>query len=271
VRAFVQLGLLARFLFALPATRVGTRPGGAPPMAPEVEAEWAAIIGKIFAAGREISARGEVGVIRCDPDARELFERWRVLGGHESRLHPELGDLTDLRQWASKLPGALVRVAGLFALAERPGETQPRITLAEMRAALDLAPYLVEHAREVLVSTAGDRRERVEAVLAVIRAFLRGGSFANNTEVGGANRIKADTSHEADPEDDVFSVRDVFRALNGRAWVHRADDVADVLSELADLGYVRALPPELPKRGRPPSPRYQAHPRLVTAARRSRR
>ena len=271
VRAFVQRGLLARFLFALPATRVGTRPGGAPPMAPEVKAEWAAVIEKIFAAGREITARREVGVIRCDPDARQLFERWRTLGGHESRLHAELGDLTDLRQWASKLPGALVRVAGLFALAERPGETQSRITLAEMRAALDLAPYLVEHAREVLASTAGDRRERVEAVLAVIRAFLRGGSFANNTEVGGANRIKADTSHEADPEDDVFSVRDVFRALNGRAWVHRADDVADVLSELADLGYVRALPPELPKRGRPPSPRYQAHPRLVTAARRSRR
>ncbi|OHV34326.1 hypothetical protein BBK14_33570, partial [Parafrankia soli] len=178
VRAFTQRGLLARFLFALPESTVGTRPGNAPPMSPEVEAEWAAVVGKVFRAGQEITERDEVGAIRLDDGARAVFEAWRNLGGHESRMHKDLGDLADMQAWASKLPGALVRIAALFALAERPGDAHPMIAEAEMRSALDLAPYLVEHAREVLLGTYAERAERLEAVLSFIRRFLRGGSSA---------------------------------------------------------------------------------------------
>lgn len=264
VRAFVQRGLLPRFLYALPESTVGTRAGGAPEMPPEVEAEWAAVVGKIFAAGLELTARDEVGVIRLDHAAAAAFEAWRGLGGHESRLHKDLGDLADLQAWASKLPGALVRVAALFALAERPGDAHPIVTGDEMRAALDLAPYLVEHAREVLLGTYAERSERLEAVLGFIRRFLREGSSAAKAESDPANR----TSGGMEDRNDIFTVKEVYRALDGRSWVKRVVDVEEIVEHLADLGYVRLMAPEPPRRGRPPSPRYQAHPRLVTAARR---
>ncbi|MEX5635898.1 DUF3987 domain-containing protein [Parafrankia sp. FMc2] len=262
VRAFTQRGLLARFLFALPPSTVGTRAGGAPPMDPEVEAEWAAVVGKIFAAGLEITGRGEVGTIRLDHAAATAFEAWRNLGGHESRMHPELGDLADIQSWASKLPGALVRLAALFALAERPGDDRPLITGVEMQAALDLAPYLVEHAREVLIGTYAERAERLEAVLGFIRRFLREGGSAGKGRSDSGNRTSRDTSELSD----IFTVKEAYRALDGRSWVTRTSDVEEIVEHLADLGYVRPLPPEPPRRGRPPSPRYQAHPRLVTAA-----
>lgn len=264
VRAFTQRGLLARFLFARPESTVGTRVGGAPPMDPETEAEWAAVVGKIFDAGLEITGRGEVGVIRLDHGATTAFEAWRNLGGHESRMHPELGDLADVQSWASKLPGALVRLAALFALAERPGDAHPIITGDEMRAALDLAPYLVEHAREVLLGTYAERAERLEAVLSFIRRFLREGSSADKGKSGPANR----TSEGESGSNDIFTVKEAYRALDGRSWVTRTADVEEIVEHLADLGYVRPVAPEPPRRGRPPSPRYQVHPRLVTAARR---
>ncbi|KPM55680.1 hypothetical protein ACG83_10365 [Frankia sp. R43] len=264
VRAFTSRGLLARFLFARPESTVGTRAGGAPPMEPEVEAEWAAVVGKVFAAGQEITARGEVGAIRLNHEATTAFEAWRNLGGHESRMHSELGDLADIQSWASKLPGALVRLAALFALAERPGDAHPVITGAEMQAALDLAPYLVEHAREVLIGTYAERAERLEAVLGFIRRFLREGGSAGKARSGSENRTSEDTSES----NDIFTVKEAYRALDGRSWVTRTSDVEEIVEHLADLGYVRPLPPEPPRRGRPPSPRYQAHPRLVTAARR---
>ncbi len=267
VRAFVQRGLMARFLVCRPTSTVGTRALDAPGMDPAAEAEWAAVVGKIVQESRDLTRGGELRTIRLDAGAQAAFDAWRGPAGHEARLHRDLGDLADMQSWASKLPGALVRIAGLFALAERPGDAHPVITESEMRAALDLTHYLVEHAREVLGGARGDRPERLDEVLVAIKAFLRGGSSANKPITTGAKG----TSRDIGPSDDVFTGRDIYRAVNGRAWVSRADDVADVLSELADLGYIRELPPEAPKRGRPPSPRYQAHPRVVTAARRSSR
>ncbi|ONH62361.1 hypothetical protein CcI49_02990 [Frankia sp. CcI49] len=268
VRAFVQRGLMARFLYALPATTVGTRGLEAPEMDPAVEAEWAGVIGKIVAASRDLTGRDEVCGIHLDHAARVAFDSWRGPSGHEGRLHPELGDLVDIGSWASKLPGALVRIAALFALAERPGDAHPMVTGPEMQAALDLAPYLVEHAREVLVGGQSERGERLRAVLGWLSNFSRGEDQLPKSENRPTNASEADIEGEAV----TFNLQDVYRALDGRAWVTKIADIEDVVEHLADLGYVRRLPaPTERRRGRPPSPRYQVHPRVVAVARRGRR
>ncbi len=251
VRAFTERGLLPRFLFALPESRVGTRGNDAPEMPPEVEAEWAAVVGKIFGAAREHTAHGEIGTIYLDHAAVEALDAWRGLGGHESRLHRDLGDLVDIRAWASKLPGLLVRIAALFALVERPGDARPVVTGVEMRAALDLAPYLVTHARAVLLGGETGRAEELEHVLATFRRFVR--------------------DHDPDDSDTSsgersFSLREIHRGLDGREWAKRAADVEEALAHLIDLGYPRRLPTTPSRGGRPPSPRYQANPKFLAAA-----
>jgi replicative DNA helicase len=254
-QAFVDKGLMGRFLYALPESRVGTRALRAPEIAPEATAEWHAVVGKIFEAGRTISRSGEVGSIRLDREAQAVFDVWR--DGHEPRLRKDLGDLGDLRAWGGKLPGNLLRIAALFALAERPRDDRPLISEADMRGAVDLAPYLIKHAREVLLGADGGRRDQLEHVLASFRRFARDHDHTNTTTSSGS---EVGSNGELS-----LSLRDIYHSVNGRSWVKAVGDVEEVLTRLGDLGYVRRLPPPPARGGRPPSPRYLVNPRFVTA------
>lgn len=256
VPEFTQRGLLPRMLFCLPESTVGTRGLDPPDMPPDVAAEWSAVVEKIFHAGRDLVNQERLGVIYLDHGALTAFDRWRGPDGHEGRLHKDLGDLADMQAWASKLPGALVRIAALFALAERPGDASPLITEAEMRAALDLAPYLIEHAREVLLAAQSSQVERLEAVLGLFRDFVQ-----------DHDRYKSFNNPAHGVDGPTVSLREAHQLLHGRSWVTRVEDVEDVFERLADLGYVRRLPAAPAKRGRPPSPRYQVNPRFLASLR----
>src|SRR5207248_670124 len=80
------------------------------------------------------------------PEARKL------LSGYQEEIEPRLrasgGDLADLRDWASKLAGAAVRLAGLLHLAAhlRDGYQRP-IEADTMERAIQLGRYFTEHAR----------------------------------------------------------------------------------------------------------------------------
>ncbi len=75
------------------------------------------------------------------------------------------GDLRDLRDWGSKLPGAIVRVAALLHVASRAGESTV-ITGEAMAAAIRLAPYLTAHAGHAFAVMTGhinsDKPRRLE-------------------------------------------------------------------------------------------------------------
>ena len=263
VREFTTRGLLPRMLFGWPATTVGTRANDAPEAPPEVEAEWTATVGKVYAAGQDAATGGTPGTVLLDADARASFDAWRW--PHEHRLHPDLGDLADVAAWASKLPGTLVRVAALFALAERPGDAHPRVTGPEMAAALALAPYLVAHAREVLSSGAG-RRDQLGTVLEWVRRAHRSATRSADVNLDSHRSVASvaiDGESRNGPSPFTFSVRELHRGLHGQDWVNQGGDVEDALTDLEDLGYVRRVPSPPAKRGRPESPRYQPNPRFL--------
>jgi hypothetical protein len=265
VRQFTARGLLPRMLFAWPATTVGTRANDAPETPPEVEAEWVATVGKVFAAGQDAATGGSPGTVLLDADARAAFDAWRW--PHEQRLHPDLGDLSEVAAWAAKLPGTLVRVAALFALAERPGDAHPRVTGPEMAAALALAPFLVAHAREVLADGAS-RRDQLETALEWIRRTHRSATRSTGAYFERHRSDASDAIDAASPKSGsewTLSVRELHRGLAGQDWVRHVSDVERVLLDLEDLGYVRRVPSPPAKRGRPESPRYQANPRFLAA------
>jgi replicative DNA helicase len=150
-------GLLARFLYSLPASLVGRRQAGAPPV-PKTVADRYALELHALAASLTASAGAEgPAVLTLDQESGEL------LLGFERDLEPRLaagsGDLAQLAGWAAKLAGATCRLAALLHLAEqlRDGWARP-IGPDTFAAAVRLADYLTEHARAVFDLMGADAR-----------------------------------------------------------------------------------------------------------------
>jgi replicative DNA helicase len=224
-------GLLARFLYSLPASLVGRRQAGAPPV-PEPVADRYALELQALAASLTSSAGDAPTVLTLDPQADEL------LLGFERDLEPRLaagsGDLAHLAGWAAKLAGATCRVAALLHLAGhlRDGWARP-ISSDTLAAALRLADYLIDHAQAVFDLMGAD--PRVDDA----RWLL---DWINRT-----SQVQ-------------FSRRDAHQAARGR--FPKATDLEPALALLEEHGYLRRVDadPPGPKGGRPPSPRFLVNP-----------
>jgi hypothetical protein len=226
-------GLLARFLYSLPASLVGRRQAGAPPV-PNAVADRYAVELQALAASLAVPA-GDDGpaLLTLDQAAGELllaFER-----DLEPRLAANMGDLAQLAGWAAKLAGATCRLAALLHLAGhlRDGWARP-ITADTFASAANLAGYLVDHARAVFDLMGAD--PRVEDARWLLDWITR-------------------TSHTQ------FTRRDAHMAAS-RGRFPKATDLEPALRLLEEHGYLRRVEaePSGPKAGRPPSPRFLVNP-----------
>jgi replicative DNA helicase len=231
-------GLLARFLYSLPASLVGCRQAGAPPIPPVVADRYAvelqALAASLTTAPAPTSDEGPALLV-LEPEAGELllaFER-----DLEPRLAAGSGDLAHLAGWAAKLAGATCRLAALLHLAGhlRDGWAQP-ISPDTLAAAIRLADYLIEHARTVFDLMGGDPRTDDA------RWLLDWITRTNRTQ---------------------FTRRDAHRAAP-RGRFPKATDLEPPLSLLEEHGYLRRVDPEPSRdphgRGRPASPRFLVNP-----------
>jgi replicative DNA helicase len=226
-------GLLARFLYSLPQSLVGHRRPGAPPV-PEAVADRYALELQALAASLAVPA-GDDGpaLLTLDQEAAELllaFER-----DLEPRLAADSGDLAHLAGWAAKLAGATCRLAALLHLAShlRDGWTHP-ISPNTFTAAIQLADYLIEHARAVFELMGADPR------LDDARWLLDWISRSDRTQ---------------------FSRRDAHAAAP-RGRFRKATDLEPALALLEEHGWLHRVDadPPGPKGGRPSSPRFLVNP-----------
>jgi len=132
-------GLLARFLWCMPTTMRGTRQIDAPQVPQQIRAAYEANISELAA-----SARGQdtIHTVFLDDEAEGMFV------GYQEALEPRLAEGTDLEpiiEWASKLAGAILRIAVLIACA-RERAMPAEITGADMAAAIEFSEYLEAHA-----------------------------------------------------------------------------------------------------------------------------
>jgi hypothetical protein len=227
-------GLLARFLYSLPASLVGRRQVGAPPV-PQSVADRYALELQALAASLASPPGQDLTVLTFDAAAGELllaFER-----DLEPRLAAGSGDLANMAGWAAKLAGAASRLAGLLHLARhlRDGWARP-ITADTVAAAVRLAGYLVEHARAVFDLMGAD--PRTEEARWLLDWIARGGRSQ-------------------------FSRRDAHMAAP-RGRFPKATDLDPALRLLEEHGWLRRLDSEPSRdphgRGRPPSPRFLVNP-----------
>nr|WP_206326324.1 YfjI family protein [Streptomyces sp. N502] len=231
VKGFDGRGLLARFLYSLPVSRVGERKIITDPIPEGTAAKYASnVVGLTLS----LAEWTDPAVIQLTPEADV------ALIAYQERVEPMLkargGKLGHISNWAGKLAGATARMAALLHLAEHLGDGYARpVPEATMNAAIELGEYYTAHALAVFDAMGADPvLSRARSALEALR----------------------------DNEWEDVSRRDLFTAMS-RAEVPTVADLEPALALLEDHGYVRTYQPERTgRRGRPPAPRLLVHPQV---------
>ncbi|MFI6765628.1 YfjI family protein [Streptomyces sp. NPDC050355] len=226
-------GLLGRFLYSLPESMVGYRKSEPDPIPDDVKATY----------NRNVIDLTLALADWTEPAAIQLSrEAYVVHRDYMDRVEPKLrkreGALGHIDDWAGKVVGATARIAGLLHLAEHleAGTTLP-VSEETMRGAIELGEYFTSHSLAAFdVMGADPTADHATSLLETLRAQRW----------------------------EEFSKRELMLKVS-RSEFPTADALDPALGLLEDHGFIRALPVQRTGgRGRPPSPRYLAHPRLTT-------
>lgn len=164
-KRFRDSGLMARCLYGVPRSTLGTRDvRDRRPIPPEVRARYEHSIFSLLDDMRR--PIGAPRVLSFDADALEL---WLQLC---QRIEDDLGEggrYAHMGDWASKLPGAAARIAGLLALADH-GTGCKTVPVDAVQRAVRLAELLIPHAEAAFsLMGAADAETDALAVLQFIR------------------------------------------------------------------------------------------------------
>jgi len=139
-------GTLARFLYCIPVSTLGTRDVTHRCIIPEsIKIEYRAGVMALLAIDPIYDEHGQEQprILTLTPDALRVWERFSQY--IESMQGPN-GECYNIQDWTSKLPGAALRIAGLFHVVEH-GTLIPALKRETMERALDLCELLIVHAR----------------------------------------------------------------------------------------------------------------------------
>jgi hypothetical protein len=222
-------GLLARNLYTLPMPMVGRRRSDPQLVESVLRTQYEETLRELVTVMAEWVEPMRLTLTACARDAVMAY-----LDRNERRLGLH-GDLSSITDWGSKLPGAMVRIAGGLHLAEHRGDAyRSPIQSSSIARAVDIADFYVPHALAVFDLMGADAsREDAHAVLRWLMS-----KHLNE-----------------------FSRRDAFVAHRSR--FPRVDALDPVLVMLQEHGWIRPVAsPKMGKRGgRPSSPKFEVHPR----------
>lgn len=222
------LGLLARFLWVTPQSTVGRRVSRPKLMPEHVRVAYAQYVRALLELRR--AGANEPHVVQLSAAADDVIAAW------SDRLEPRLGaggDLEHVADWAGKLGGTIVRIAGVLHAAEH-GECPWGIEISAetVRRAIRVGEYLLPHALAALSQmgvdpAVTDARYVLEWLLARdLRTIAR---------------------------------RDLWHAMRGR--YPRSEMIAPALAVLLEHGWIRIYEPRAARGpGRPPSPTIELSP-----------
>ncbi len=162
---FRDSGLMARFLYAVPKSNVGTRDVRLrTPIPDDVRSAWET---NIFSLLKDMKRPvGRPALLTFEKDALSL---WLDLADEIEQQHGEGGRLAHMADWTAKLPGAAARIAALLALAEH-GVGITTVDATSVRRAVLLARLLIGHAEAAFrLLGAGDAETDAQHVLHFLR------------------------------------------------------------------------------------------------------
>lgn len=229
-RQFRHSGLLARFLYALPTSNIGTRN-----------------VRKSTAIPQRVKDAYHDGLMRLlegralypDRPVRLNFTEaatnaWFDFADEVERQQGDGGRFEAISDWTGKLPGAVARIAALIDLAEH-GTAITAVSLGAVQQAICLARLLIEHAIAVFGMIGGDDRDT--GALAILRW------------------IKAN-------DQTSFDKTTVYRAHEARFG--NVDKLNEALKRLREWGVIRHTKLASGKAGGRPTERCLVNPKVFT-------
>jgi replicative DNA helicase len=233
---FVGRGLLARFLYATPESKVGFRLSTAIPVSANTESQYSHWIKKL--ASDMAGWVDDPAVLMLDPYAEAQVRKIQDAVEPTLAGEGELASPSSLTEWGGKYVGAVVRIAGLLHLGQHgeAGHSYP-VELATIQAAERIGQYFKAAAINVF-SHLGADSDTADAVYLLGRVQFLG--------------------------QDEVSERDLMVASSRPRFPTKAA-MLPALKRLVDHGYLLQLEPPKPTGGRPASPRYKTHPTCTKA------
>lgn len=214
-RDFVGRGLLDRFLWLVPTSRLGYRTHDAEPMPQWVSDRWgnalAALLAIPAAPKPDDAETTRPHTIALTPDASQAWLAYtREV---ETYMRPGHG-YYHLRQYCGKWPGQVARLAGVFHCLQHTGDTMPHhaaLSVETMQSAIVVARVLLDHA-DAAFSTMR-RSERLDRAMRLWEWVKR-------------------------QDADTFTGRDAGQSVKQQGAFPDAEAVRDGLGLLMDHGYL---------------------------------
>ena len=149
-------GSLARFLYCLPQNNIGKRNVRCRYSIPlSIKAEYHAGIVGLLRIDPELDQDGREHPRQLILDA-EALECWLAFSEFIESKQGTNGEYESIQDWTGKLPGAALRIAGIFHVVEY-GLATMTVNQSTMAKALDLAALLIEHAKAAFDLMAADQ------------------------------------------------------------------------------------------------------------------
>jgi len=225
-------GVLGRFLYCMPKSLLGQRKVEANPVNESAAAAYRATLLRILDTPPAINRYGE----RCLFSLRLSDGAYRAWVAFATKVEHELrdgGTFENIRDWAGKLPGQVIRIAGVYHVAIEPEPMKQPIAEATMHQALTLAAVLADHALVAFNFMGAD--PSVECAKRIWRWIT-------------------------DTRPETFSGRDALNALKGS--YPKMDMIRAGLAVLEERGFLRQVADQVRTGpGRKPSPTYAVNPR----------
>ena len=214
-------GLLARFLYASPPSRIGSRVFCTPPILPEIQSAYQNLIMQQMA-----FCPPEVQTLVLSQQASEQMAAY--FEGHERFLTGEGQAISD---WASKYIGAVLRIAGLLHCAEM-GEESREISAGTMSHAIAIGQYFLAHATYAYSRMGNDL------------SIQKGRFVLAKLKKKNIRQIKRS---------------ELFQMCRGK-FFKKTEDLFPTLELLEEHGYLRLEDPERQSAGRPADVRIIVNP-----------
>jgi len=221
---FKGRGLFGRFFWSLPEGRQGRRDARVPPMPEDAATNYRDCVHDLLVLPQATDELGQPVPIQLY--LSEGAEKWRQALHYE--IEPELsesGGLRHMSDWAGKLVGAAVRIAGvLHCVKYSTNPASCQIDAETFEKACDIAQYLLEHAKVLYGHLCAD--QGVEAAHHILK-------------------------HIEKRRAEAFSQRDIHQWTKGK--LTKVAEVKEGLKVLEEHNYVRRIGRD-PQRG-PGQPR----------------
>lgn len=206
-------GLIARFLYASPPSRIGSRVFCSAPISETISAEYRSLIFKLMALPKSEEAQ----IISLSQEA--VLEMAEYFDAHEQYLTGEGQAISD---WASKYIGSVLRIAGLIHAAEMKPE-------------------------DLLIS-----RDTIKRAISIGQYFLAHSAYAYSMMGTDLSIQKAKFVMAKIKKKGILEIKrsELFQICRGK-FFKKTEEIFPTLELLEEHGYIRSEEPERFAAGRP--------------------